>query len=243
MEGLLQQAEADADSVIGLASELIKQPSRAGVDDHGPVSAMTEHWLREQGLPYRRLTDAGGRLVGLVCEIVGTQPGSTWVLDACLDTAPFGDRDAWSFSPTAGDVVDGFLRGRGAADSKTAASMFCHLARAVAADAEALHGTLTVLLDVDEHTGSFGGARAFAGAAGSSPVSGVLIGYPGFDEVVVGGRGVFRARIHVYGQAGHSGSSKPVVSNAVVRAAHLTTALTEATLPLVVAAGSRCLLG
>ena len=40
----------------------------------------------------------------VVAEIEGGRPGPTWVLDACLDTAPFGDESAWSFSPTAGDI-------------------------------------------------------------------------------------------------------------------------------------------
>ncbi|MEC3979026.1 M20 family metallopeptidase [Amycolatopsis sp. H20-H5] len=226
---LVEQARGDAESVTELACALIREPSRGGVDDHEPIVAVAEKWLVGQGLPCRRLAGPGGIPVGLACEIVGGNEGPAWVLDACLDTAPFGDLNAWSFPPTAGDVVDGWIRGRGAADSKTAAAMFCHLARAIVPCAEALQGTLTVLLDVDEHTGTFGGAQAFV--ADSRPVSGVLIGYPGLDEIVVGGRGVFRVRVHVFGEAGHSGTSKPTPSNAVVRGAHLVNALEATALP------------
>jgi hypothetical protein len=58
--------------------------------------------------------------------------------------------------------------------------------------------------------GAFGGAKAyFEGAAATRRADGVMIGYPGLDHVVTGGRGVLRARVHVRGTAGHSGSSRP----------------------------------
>jgi succinyl-diaminopimelate desuccinylase len=231
IDELLRQARTDAESIIELASALVRQRSRGGIDDYTPALAVAERWLTGRGLPCRTLRGPDGTVVGLVCEIVGGHRGATWVLDACLDTAPFGDESAWSFSPTAGDVADGWLRGRGAADSKTAAAMFCHLAAAMAIRVEELHGTLAVLLDVDEHTGGFGGARAFIADPGPAPVAGAMIGYPGIDEVVVGGRGVFRARLHVFGTAGHSGSSQPLSANAVTRAARLVNALAATELP------------
>ncbi|MFD3486177.1 hypothetical protein [Streptomyces sp. NPDC058665] len=82
----------------------------------------------------------GGELVGLVVEIAGPAPGVWWALDACVDTAPFGDESSWTFPPTSGDVKDGWLLGRGAADSKLAAAMFCH----IAADNYAQAGGLAV---------------------------------------------------------------------------------------------------
>lgn len=77
-----------------------------------------------------------------------------------MDTAPYGDEAAWSFPPASGDVVEGWLLGRGSADFKLAAAMFCHIAADLAPRAAELAGGLAVLLDVDEHTGGFGGARA-----------------------------------------------------------------------------------
>ncbi|MEG8184181.1 M20 family metallopeptidase [Nocardia terpenica] len=228
---LLEHGRADADSVIELASALIRQPSRGGIDDYGPVLAVAQTWLTDHDLPCRRLHGPDRNVVGLACEIVGAIPGPTWVLDACLDTAPFGDERAWSFPPTAGDVVDSWLRGRGAADSKSGAALFCHIAAAVASHADQLTGTLTVLLDVDEHTGVFGGARAFLTDHGTAPIGGVLIGYPGIDDVVVGGRGMLRTRLHVHGVAEHSGASNSSPINAVSRAACLITALDTIELP------------
>ncbi|MEV6777847.1 M20 family metallopeptidase [Streptomyces syringium] len=217
-------------SVLDLAQELIRLPSRGGIDDYGPVLGVLEGWLTSQGLSHRRLHDDTGALVGLVVEVVGGRPGPWWALDACMDTAPFGDERAWSFPPTAGDVVDGWLRGRGAADSKLAAAMFCHIAADLQARAADLRGGLAVLLDVDEHTGGFGGARAYLADPQAARPAGVMIGYPGLEDLVVGGRGLWRAVVSVHAPSGHSGSSRTVVG-AISRAAHLVRLLEEAELP------------
>ncbi|MET8029019.1 M20/M25/M40 family metallo-hydrolase [Streptomyces avermitilis] len=145
-------------SVVELAQELIRRPSRAGIDDYGPVLGVLEGWLASRALPHRRLHDGQGQVAGLLVEIAGGRPGPWWTVDACIDTAPYGDEAAWSFPPDSGDVVDGWLLGRGAADSKLAAALFCHLAAELHPRAADLTGGLAVLLDIDEHTGAFGGA-------------------------------------------------------------------------------------
>jgi succinyl-diaminopimelate desuccinylase len=88
-----------------------------------------------------------------------------------------------------------------------------------------------LLFDVDEHTGGFGGARRyFEGLDAPNDVAGVVIGYPGMDKLVVGGRGVHRAKLHVHGVASHSGGSKTTPS-AIEKTAHLIRVLSPAQLP------------
>ncbi|MDO0917434.1 M20/M25/M40 family metallo-hydrolase [Streptomyces sp. DT2A-34] len=215
--------------MIDLAQRLIRCPSRAGIDDYGPVLGILEDWLAKRELPYRRLYGDTGGAVGLLVEVAGGRPGRWWALDACVDTAPYGDEAAWSFAPDSGEVVDGRLRGRGAADSKLAAAMFCGIAAELHGAADGLHGGLAVLLDADEHTGGFGGARAYLADPEAVLPAGVLIGYPGLDEVVVGGRGLWRATIAVHAASGHSGSRR-TAPGAVSRAAHLVRLLEEAEL-------------
>jgi succinyl-diaminopimelate desuccinylase len=145
------------------------------------------------------------------------------VLDACLDTAPFGDASSWKHAPTSGVIDDGWLYGRGAADSKAAIAIFMHLAAHVQETTPQLHGSLTLLFDADEHTGSFGGAKRYFGSPDApSDILGVMIGYPGMDELVTGGRGFLRAELTVRGEAGHTGSQRAANnSNAVEKAAEL----------------------
>ncbi|MFH8635472.1 M20 family metallopeptidase [Streptomyces goshikiensis] len=223
-------AAQQMDSVIELAQDLIRHPSRGGIDAYGPVLGVLERWLTARSLPHRRLTDEGGQLVGLLIEIPGGRPGPWWALDACLDTAAHGDEASWSFSPTAGDVVDGWLRGRGSADSKLAAAAYCHIVAELHQRADSFAGGLAVLLDVDEHTGKFGGARAYLADPDAVRPAGVMIGYPGMDEVVVGGRGLWRAAISVHAPSGHSGSSRTHL-NAITRAIRLVQLLEDGGLP------------
>ncbi len=191
---VLRAAWEDHDSVVTLARELVRIPSRAGADPYGPVLECMSAWLDAHGLAPRRLAGPGGETAALVCEMAGDRPGPRYVLDACLDTAPFGDEAAWTYPPVSGEIDEGWLHGRGSSDSKTGASIFAHIAARLARTK--LAGSLVLLFDIDEHTGRFGGARAyFEGPGSPGSVDGVMIGYPGLGHVVTGGRGVLRARL------------------------------------------------
>ena len=228
---LLAAATEDRDSVIELTRRLVRVPSRGGIDPYDPVLDVVRTWLHERMLPVTALTGPNGATVGLSCEIGGTQAGPRWVLDACLDTAPFGDVSAWTHPPTSAHIADGWMWGRGTSDSKVGAAIFCHIATRLAPLAPRLRGRLVLLFDVDEHTGHFGGAkRYFEGPGAPTDVAGVMIGYPGLSTLVVGGRGVFRARLRVHGVPSHSGGSH-ATPNAIEKAAQLVLAVTTAPIP------------
>jgi succinyl-diaminopimelate desuccinylase len=207
-------------SLVDLLQELVRIGSRAGEDSYQPILDHLSMWLTEAGVESRPVNDPDIGLVGLVSEVRGAQSGPTLVLDATLDTAPFGDLDSWTAEPLSGLIRDGWLYGRGAADSKAAASIFSHIAAALAADTEHLAGRLFVIYECDEHTGNFGAAREFYGRRmRGQRIDGVMLGYPGMDRIVVGGRGFERFVVTVRGDPGHSGSSTPAHSNALVKAA------------------------
>ncbi|MGH3939935.1 MAG: M20/M25/M40 family metallo-hydrolase, partial [Pseudonocardiaceae bacterium] len=190
---VLTGAKEDHDTVIELTRKLVRIPSRAGIDPYDPIIDMLSRWMGEHGLSATLVRDGTGAAVGLITQICGAHPGPLWVLDACLDTAPFGDEDAWTHAPTSGVITDGWLWGRGSSDSKVAVAIFCHLAARLATTTEQLNGSVVLLFDLDEHTGGFGGAkRYFEGPDAPDDVAGVMIGYPGMDKLVIGGRGVHR---------------------------------------------------
>ncbi len=217
--------------MVDLLGQLVRIPTRGGVDPLDPAVALIEGWLGDHDLKAERLF-ADGILVGVACSVTGDVDGPRLVLDAPLDTAPFGDREAWSFPPTSAEVRDGWLLGRGAADAKAGIAVFCHVAAWWSRCDERAAGDLTLLFDGDEHTGGFGGVRAFFGDPDRRQgVLGAMIGYPGNDKVVCGSRGFLRARLHVLGRGAHSGSSKPEVVNAVSKAARLVARLESAPLP------------
>ncbi|WP_176054139.1 M20 family metallopeptidase [Paraburkholderia caribensis] len=222
----------DTASIVELLTALVRVPSRGGIDARAPVLECIEAWLGAHDVDTRRLASADGQPLALHAAIRGAAPGPHYLLNATLDTASFGDESTWTCPPLAARVENGWLHGRGSADSKAAVAIFAHLAAAFAKRINTLAGTLGVLFDLDEHTGRFGGARAFFDVPDAVKPDGVFIGYPGIDRIVVGARGFVRAKLVVHGVAAHSGASHTRGLNAAIRGAHLAAVLNEATLPV-----------
>lgn len=143
---------------------------------------------------------------------------------------PVRGRKGLSHPPTSGEITNGWLHGRGSSDSKAGAAIFAHIAARLHRTADQWRGSVVLLFDVDEHTGGFGGAKAYFEGETPTRADGVMIGYPGLDHVIVGGRGVLRARLHVHGIASHSGGRKTTPS-AIAKAAALVSALHDTPLP------------
>lgn len=214
--------------ILDLAKQLIQIPSRGGIDPPQPVLKHIEEWCADNGIAYQLLF-ADGEPVGLTAQLSAGR-GYSLCLDACVDTAPFGDENVWKYPPTAAVVEGGRLYGRGAADSKLAVAMFLVLLSDLKQSGSLRAGTLRLLLDADEHTGGFRGAKEFVRATRPLP-NAVWIGYPGNDVLVAGSRGFLRGRITVAGQAAHTGGKRKRGINAISRAARLVEAIEGRALP------------
>lgn len=220
-------------SIVELTQALVRIPSRGGVDDYTPIVETLEAWLASHRLSSSRLVAADGKLVGVMAEIEGARPGPTCVLDATLDTAPFGEPATWTHDPLSGEIADGWLYGRGAADSKAGVAIFAHVGARLAMEREQLAGRAILLFEGDEHSGTFDGAvMFFQNVMAGQTVDALMIGYPGQDRIVVGGRGFVRFVVSLHGRAGHSGSSQHPVSNAVTKAGRLISRLAALDRPL-----------
>lgn len=222
---------AHADSMVGLLCDLVAHPSQGGIDSPQPVLATISRWLDERGIPHHWLRDDNGLPLGLAGELAGQRPGPGYVLNACADTAPFGDPGAWHHPPDRPTIADGWLYGRGSADSKAGIAIFCHVLAELAATRGQFAGHLGFLFDAEEHTGTFAGIHRYIATHQERPIDGVMIGYPGNDRLVTGGRGFLRARITFHGLAAHSGASSSRGINAIDRATLFLTHLASAPLP------------
>ena len=89
--------------------------------------------------------DANGSAVGVV---EGARAGPTLLLDAHCDTVGIAPGSTWTHDPFAGEIVDGYLYGRGAADMKGALAAMVHAAGTV--DRAALAGRVAVSATVLE---------------------------------------------------------------------------------------------
>lgn len=206
------------DSMIDLLNALVSHPSRGEVDSTEPVLHVISDWLDEQGIRHEWLRDDAGLPIGLCGEIKGGRPGPAYLLDAPTDTAPYGDPHAWLHPPDKATIEDGWMFGRGSADSKAGIAVFCHVLADLLPQAQQLAGTLCFVFDADEHTGRFAGIRRYMAAHSVEPLAGVMIGYPGNARLVTGARGFLRAHLIVHGICAHSGSSGNHGVNAIERA-------------------------
>ena len=213
-----------AESIVDFAARLVRIASRAGLDPPDPILDCAAEWLHRQALDPARLHNAEGQPVALLLRIDGRAPGPAILLNACLDTAPFGDETCWRSGPTSAFIAEGKLWGRGAADSKMGVAILAHVARFLASPPGLARGTVYVLFDADEHTGAFGGVRAFVQQANPMPQAAVL-GYPGDESLTNGSRGFLRVRVHVGGRATHSGAVGDRGVNAISKAAALIAAI------------------
>ena len=221
--------EIPVDEILQFTQTLVATPCQADIDGNGAMLIAIARFLDAHGLKPRMLSDSGGDPVAVLTEIAGGSDGPTICLNACADTAPAGDPETWDTDPFDPVIKDGWLYGRGSADSKVAIAIFCNLGASLAKQKDRLSGRLMLLFDGDEHTGGFGGVRALLRT--DAKVSGVLIGYPDDSAINIGARGFYRCRIIVHGQAEHSGGLRGLGANAVAKAARLVGTLQATDLP------------
>ncbi len=219
-------------SIIEFTRELVRVPSQGGIDSLDPIIDATTSWLSDSKLKSDTLVNSNGRPVGVLVRIESGRPGPIVCLDAPIDTAPVGRTEAWSVPPFGGVVQEGRMYGRGVADAKVAVSLFCHLARELRRSKVVTAGAVHVLLDGDEHTGHFGGVRAYLQQIPSRPDF-VAIGYPGNWGIKIGARGFYRTKLCTFGEERHSGARADTTpQNAIVKMAHLIRSLSETRLPV-----------
>jgi len=122
------------------------------------------------------------------------------------DVVPPGDTGAWSADPFAGDIRDGNLYGRGAADMKGAIASFI----AAAADFTPSHGSISLLITGDEEGIAADGTVKVLEwlAQRGETIDHCLVGEPTNPEALgdmikIGRRGSLNVTLTVTGTQGH----------------------------------------
>src|SRR5947209_4715109 len=154
----------------------------------------------------------------LIADLRGSGEGPTLCYIGHVDTV-LADASEWSHDPWSGEVVDGFLWGRGALDMKSQVA-----AEAVAAAALARQGWrprkghLKLVFMADEETGGELGAQWLTGTHPEKVRCEMLINEGGGEPFEYGDRrrygvccaekGVFRFAITVRGASGHASLPK-----------------------------------
>lgn len=225
---LLEEIDRRAGELLELAGAMIRIPSENPDGDCTQIAEFTAGWLRGRGLEAQIVGGAEGRVNVLSRSGRTTEGSRHLVLAGHYDVVPVGDASRWSFPPFAGDVVDGFLRGRGASDMKAGLAGALFVYALLAELGAPMAGALTFLAVCDEETGDKGGADWILENGYLDGATAGIIAEPAErSHPTIGQKGSNWFRMTIDGQPGH-GSLQPLHGvNANLLAARAVVALQE----------------
>ncbi len=196
---------------VSLTQALVRRPSVTPAD----LGALDEVQLAAEGL-------------GFLCRrLVFSEPGHADIdnlyarfgdgaPNLCFaghtDVVPAGDAAAWRHDPFGGEIVDGILFGRGAADMKSAIAAFlAGTERFVERAGPDFGGSISLLITGDEEAAAVNGTVKVLGwlAAQGEVPDAALVGEPTNPEALgdmikIGRRGSLSGRLTVRGVQGHT---------------------------------------
>ncbi len=221
---------------IELLSELIRFDTVNPPGNERPAIEHLDRYLRAAGFETQLLAADQGR-PNLVATLTGEDDGPILGLLGHVDTV-LADPADWTHDPWSGDVVDGFLWGRGALDMKDQVA-----AEAVAAATRAragwrpARGALKLLFVADEETGGEVGAAWLCSEHPEAARCDMLLNEGAGEVFEFDGRrrygvacaekGIFRFNLNAAGEAGHA-SVPQLGDNALLKLAPALAALADA---------------
>lgn len=143
-------AAVEPERAIRLAQELVRFPSENPPGSEHAVQRHVAAWLEALGYDVRRIDSPTGR-PNLIAERGRGTEGPTLLFNGHVDVVPPGSD--WSRPPFSGDIVDGRLWGRGAADMKGGVAAILEVAAVFAEVAPAMAGRLLWTIVSDEEAG------------------------------------------------------------------------------------------
>ncbi len=240
VDRVLVEAAACGEEAAHFAAELIRVPSvNPPGDAYRECAELLGVRLDASGFEteYIEAPGADGERpkVNVLGRRRGLEPRPALHLNGHTDVVPPGD--GWTVDPFSGEIRDGYLYGRGAADMKAGIAAALFAAEAVQRAGVNLRGTLEISGTVDEESGGHAGVAHLAatGRVTSRTTDWVIIPEPfGPNRICIGHRGVIWFRITAHGRIAH-GSMPFLGVSAIDAAAEAALAIREALQDLVTA--------
>ncbi|PDQ35957.1 MAG: succinyl-diaminopimelate desuccinylase [Candidatus Lumbricidophila eiseniae] len=207
---LLGAIDESSPELLALAARLIRTPSENPDGDCTAVAELIVTHLSAGGIAPDTFDPGQGR-VSVLAHLGEKRPDDRHLVFAGhSDVVPIGDSARWSFPPFAGDIVDGYLRGRGASDMKAGLAGLIHVFMLLRSLKVPLAGKLSFVAVPDEETGGQGGADWLLDQGVLAGADGGVIAEPAErTHPTIGQKGSNWFRLTLRGQPGH-GSLQPI---------------------------------
>ena len=161
------------------------------------------------------------------------EDGPNFCFAGHLDVVPVGDRDVWTVDPFGGDIKDGRLFGRGAADMKSAVAAFAAATSSYLETHGRPNGSISLLITGDEEGPAVNGTRKLLAwiAERGETLDMCLVGEPTSPQILgdmikIGRRGSVNYKLTVRGTQGHT-AYPHLADNPLHRLAAILVALTQ----------------
>lgn len=151
-----------------------------------------------------RVSPSDPPVVNLVARLSGGAPGPRLVFSGHLDTYPIGDRARWREDPLGGEIREGRLYGRGAADMKGGLAALIVAAEAFAEETAPWPGEIVLAFAGDEESMGTLGSQRLLETMPETRGDAALVGDVGGARIPrVGEKGMIWLELRAEGAAAH----------------------------------------
>ena len=201
---VLDWIKEDEQKLIDFYQDMVKAKSPNPPGDTREVMRLVSDFLDQEGLAFDEVT-AKEHLPNLVATFDGDTEGKHLVLNGHVDVFPVGNEQAWDRDPWSGDIEDGVIHGRGAADMKggTTAAIFTY--RYLHRLRDKLAGKLSLMVVSDEETSGRWGTGYVLEKLGDEALGDCLLsGEPvGVKTIRFGEKGILQFTVEVRTRGAH----------------------------------------
>lgn len=228
----------DVTAVVDLTRRLVRIPSVPGdgLTEEEAAAVVAGEMERLGWSPVVEEAAPGRPNVWAVVE--GGHPGPTLLFEGHTDVVTPGE--GWSRDPFGGEIDDGMIHGRGAADMKGGLAAMIHGVAAFAADGP-FPGRIVVAALCDEE-GMMLGVKDFIRRGHADGLDGAVVCEPEGGEVCIAQKGSLRLRVDLRGRMAH-GAMPEKGRNPLRAAAELVSRLADVEAQLRVTVGTHPHLG
>ena len=225
METLLEHIRED--ELVEVCRQLVRINSVNPPGAESEIAEFVAQYLRKAGLEAEIVQHTLQR-ASVLARIRGSGELPGVLFSAHLDTVPVGV-EKWNHDPFAGELSEGKIWGRGAADMKGGLAAVMLAAKALAQARLTLRGDVILALTADEEVNGLG-AIALSERRDLQPLQAILVAEPSGNEIFIAEKGILWLEIVTRGKTAH-GSMPELGRNAVMMMVKLLAELEKLSVP------------